>query len=40
MDWKHVAKLMTSKAHLTPKGLNEIKRIKSEMNSLREFREE
>jgi hypothetical protein len=34
-DWKEVAKLMASKAHLTPEGLNEIKNIKSGMNSLR-----
>jgi hypothetical protein len=26
---------MASKAHLTPEGLNEIKKIKSGMNSLR-----
>jgi len=28
---------MASKAHLTPEGLNEIKKIKSGMNSLREL---
>jgi hypothetical protein len=39
-DWKHIIKLMASKAHLTPEGLNEIKLIKSGMNSLREFPEE
>jgi hypothetical protein len=30
---------MTSKSHLTREGLNEIKNIKSGMNSLREFPE-
>lgn len=38
-DWKEIAKLMTSKSHLTCEGLNEIKNIKSGMNSLREFPE-
>lgn len=27
-DWKKITKLMASKAHLTPEGLNEIKRSK------------
>lgn len=34
-DFKKIAKLMTSKAHLNEKGLQEIKQIKSGMNSLR-----
>lgn len=38
-DFKEIAKLMTSKSHLTCEGLNEIKNIKSGMNSLREFPE-
>lgn len=38
-DFKEIAKLMTSKSHLTREGLNEIKNIKSGMNSLREFPE-
>lgn len=38
-DWKGITKLIASKAHLTPEGLNEIKRVKSGMNSLREFPE-
>ena len=36
-DWKEATKLMASKAHLSPEGLNEIKKIKSGMNSLRKF---
>lgn len=35
LDFKCVVKLMASKSHLTPEGLNEIKKIKSRMNSLR-----
>lgn len=38
-DLREIAKLMTSKSHLTREGLNEIKNIKSGMNSLREFSE-
>lgn len=36
-DFKEITKLMASKGHLTPEGLIEIKKIKSSMNSLREF---
>ena len=35
LDFKCIVKLMASKSHLTPEGLNEIKKIKSRMNSLR-----
>jgi len=35
-DFKTVAKLMISKAHLTEEGLEEIAKIKSGMNSSRE----
>jgi len=35
LDFKYVVKLMASKSHLTPEGFNEIKKIKSRMNSLR-----
>lgn len=38
-DLKEIAKLMTSKSHLTCEGLNEIKKIKNGMNSLRELPE-
>lgn len=36
-DWKKISQLMLSKAHLTQDGLNQIKQIKSGMNSLRPF---
>jgi hypothetical protein len=36
-DFKEITKLMASKAHLTPEGLIKIRKIKSLMNSLREF---
>nr|ATI20393.1 LAGLIDADG endonuclease [Juglanconis oblonga] len=36
-DFKGITKLMASKAHLTPEGLIKIRKIKSLMNSLREF---
>jgi hypothetical protein len=39
-DLGEITKLMASKAHLTPEGLIEIRKIKSSMNSLREFPEE
>ena len=39
-DWVKVSKLMASKAHLTPYGLNKIKNIKSGMNYIRMFQEE
>lgn len=44
-SWKKISKLMASKAHLTPvrsakRGLNEIKKIRSEMNSLRQHEEQ
>lgn len=39
-DWKEVVKIMESKDHLTQEGLNKIKKIKSQMNSLRKFPEE
>lgn len=35
-DFCKVVELMKKKAHLTDEGLNEIKKIKSGMNSLRE----
>jgi hypothetical protein len=34
-DWKKIAKLMTSKSHLTKEGLEEINKIKSGMNASR-----
>ena len=37
LDWKKVRKLVSAKQHLTEKGLNEIKTIKSNFNSLRSF---
>lgn len=39
-DWVEVSKLIASKAHLTPEGLNKIKKIKSGMNSSIKFPEE
>ena len=36
-DFKKIAKLMKSKVHLTPAGLEEIREIKSGMNSLRVY---
>lgn len=39
-DWKYIAKLMVSKAHLTPEGLSVIRNIRFGMNSLREFPED
>lgn len=39
-DFKEITNLMASKAHLTPEGLIEIRKIKSLMNSLREFPDE
>ncbi len=35
LDFKIIAKLMKDKAHLTKEGIEEIKRIKSGMNSKR-----
>lgn len=40
LDWKKISSLMASKAHLTPEGLSEIKKLKSGMNSLRLHPEE
>ena len=34
-DFKHVAQLMSSKAHLTSTGLEQIRKIKNEMNTFR-----
>ena len=34
-DWKRIAFLMTSKAHLTEEGAKEILKIKSSMNASR-----
>jgi len=39
-DWKNISSLMASKAHLTPEGLSEIKKLKCGMNSLRLHSEE
>ena len=36
-DWKRVAMLMSSKAHLTEEGIEEISKIKSSMNFSRVF---
>jgi hypothetical protein len=39
-SFKNVAKLMQGKAHLTTEGLEQIRTIKAEMNTLREIEQE
>ena len=37
LDWCKVAELMQNKVHLTKEGIDEIKKIKSRMNTGRKF---